>query len=131
MFQVLLVDDNETNRDLISRQLKRKGWKVQVAEDGLQALDAVHQQIPDLILMDLALPALGGLEVIRILKAAEATHAIPIIALTAHAMQADRQRSLEAGCDDFETKPIDFVSLLRKMETLIKDGREALLPGDA
>jgi CheY-like chemotaxis protein len=131
MNRVLVVDDNETNRDLISRQLQRKGWQVLVAEDGTQALEMIRRELPDLILMDLGLPGLGGLEVIRILKEEKATLAIPVIALTAHAMQADRERSLAAGSDDFETKPIDFSSLLSKMETLVKEGRQARERGEA
>lgn len=120
---VLLVDDNETNRDLFSRLLARKGWNVLTAEDGVEALAIARQAQPEIILMDLAMPKMGGLEAVRILKAEDRTCLIPIIVLTGYAMQSDQIRSLEAGSDAFEPKPVEFPRLLRKMESLVDEYR--------
>ncbi|MEZ5289536.1 MAG: response regulator [Vicinamibacterales bacterium] len=117
--RVLLVEDNEANADMLSRRLIRQGFEVAVAGDGLQALDATARQRPDLILMDISLPRIDGWEATRRLKADPATASIPIVALTAHAMVADRQRCFDAGCDEFETKPVDLKRLLEKMHGLL------------
>ena len=116
MAKLLLVEDNEMNRDMLSRRLERKGYQVVMALDGEQALALASSETPALILMDMSLPVMDGWEATRRLKAAPGTKAIPIIALTAHAMASDEQRAREAGCDDFDTKPIDFVRLLGKIE---------------
>ncbi len=116
MAKLLLVEDNEMNRDMLSRRLERKGYQVVMALDGEQALALATSETPALILMDMSLPVMDGWEATRRLKAAPGTKAIPIIALTAHAMASDEQRAREAGCNDFDTKPIDFVRLLGKIE---------------
>ena len=113
--RVLLVEDNEANADMLSRRLARHGYEVVLATDGLQAVAGR----PDLILMDISLPKIDGWEATRRIKAETATAAVPIVALTAHAMVADRQKCLDAGCDEFETKPIDLKRLLEKMQTLL------------
>jgi two-component system, cell cycle response regulator DivK len=123
MAKLLLVEDNEMNRDMLSRRLERKGYQVVMALDGEQALALAISESPALILMDMSLPVLDGWEATRRLKAAEDTKAIPIIALTAHAMASDEQKARDAGCDDFDTKPIDFVRLLAKIEAQL--GRPA------
>jgi CheY-like chemotaxis protein len=115
MSKILLVEDNEMNRDMLSRRLIRKGYEVVMALDGQQAVEMAASEKPDLILMDMSLPGLDGWEATRQIKAAAATSAVPVIALTAHAMSDDRERALEAGCDDYDTKPIDFPRLLGKM----------------
>src|SRR6266536_5407220 len=107
MPKVLLVEDNEMNRDMLSRRLIRRGFEVVVAVDGEQGVAAAAQEHPDIILMDMSLPVLDGWEATRRLKASEATRSIPVIALTAHAMSGDRDKALEAGCDDYDTKPIE------------------------
>lgn len=117
--RVLLVEDNEANADMLSRRLLRQGFEVLLAGDGLQALELAGREHPDLILMDISLPKIDGWESTRRLKADPATADIPVVALTAHAMVADRQKCLEAGCDEFETKPIDLKRLLAKMHALI------------
>lgn len=117
--RVLLVEDNEANADMLSRRLLRQGFEVLLAGDGLQALELAGREHPDLILMDISLPKIDGWESTRRLKADPATAGIPVVALTAHAMVADRQKCLEAGCDEFETKPIDLKRLLAKMHALI------------
>jgi len=119
MARILLVEDNELNRDMLSRRLGRRGFAVTIANDGRQGLDAARSGHHDLILMDLSLPGLDGWTVARLLKEDPATRRIPIIALTAHAMSGDRERALEAGCDDYDTKPIDFPRLLGKIQALI------------
>ena len=119
MPSILLIEDNEMNRDMLSRRLGRRGFEVALAFDGLQGLSAARSGSFDLILMDLSLPGIDGLETTRRLKADPATRLIPIIALTAHAMAGDRERAIEAGCDDYETKPIEFPSLLGKIEALL------------
>ena len=116
MTKILLVEDNEMNRDMLSRRLERKGYAVAMALDGEQALTMAVSENPALILMDMSLPVLDGWEATRRLKAAPGTKSIPIIALTAHAMASDEQRAREAGCDDFDTKPIDFARLLEKIQ---------------
>jgi two-component system, cell cycle response regulator DivK len=117
--RVLLVEDNEANADMLSRRLTRQGFVVTVAGDGLLAVETAVAEQPDLILMDISLPKIDGWESTRRLKADPATAAIPVVALTAHAMVADRQKCLDAGCDDFETKPIDLKRLLDKMHGLL------------
>jgi CheY-like chemotaxis protein len=121
MSQVLIVEDNEMNRDVLSRRLMRRGYDVLLATDGPQGIAMARKHGPDLILMDLGMPEVDGWECARILKADAATQRIPIIALTAHAMVGDRQKALDAGCDEFDTKPIDFAGLLRKMKHLLED----------
>jgi two-component system, cell cycle response regulator DivK len=116
---ILIVEDNEMNRDVLSRQLARRGHRVEIATDGLLGLAAARERRPDLILLDLGLPGIDGWEVARRLKADAATRDIPVIALTAHAMAEDRQKALEAGCDDFDTKPIDLGILLDKITRLL------------
>ena len=119
MPKILLVEDNEMNRDMLSRRLQRKGYEVVMATDGEQAVALARSEAPVLILMDMSLPVLDGWEATRRIKAAPETKAIPVIALTAHAMAGDRDKALEAGCDDYDTKPIEFPRLLEKMETLL------------
>jgi CheY-like chemotaxis protein len=116
---ILIVEDNEMNRDVLSRQLARRGYRVETAADGLQGLAAASACRPDLILLDLGLPDIDGWEVARRLKADAATRDIPVIALTAHAMAEDREKALAAGCDDFDTKPIDLGILLEKITRLL------------
>lgn len=113
---ILVVEDNEMNRDMLCRRLARKGYEILVAQDGIQGIDRARLEIPDLIVMDLSLPRIDGWEATRRLKADEATRGIPIIALTAHAMSTDRDKALAAGCDDFDTKPVDFRRLMEKIE---------------
>jgi CheY-like chemotaxis protein len=117
---ILLVEDNEMNRDMLSRRLERRGVQVVAVETARQGIDAAGQQRPDLILMDLSLPEMDGLEATRRLKAQPATADIPIMALTAHALVDDRERALEAGCADFDTKPVDMTRLLDKMSRLLE-----------
>jgi len=117
MAKILLVEDNEMNRDMLGRRLQRRGHEVLIAVDGAQGVEMAHNDAPDLILMDMSLPVMDGWEATRCIKAAAATQSIPVIALTAHAMSGDRDKALEAGCDDYETKPIEFDRLLAKIET--------------
>jgi len=119
MPRILLVEDNEMNRDMLSRRLQRKGFEVLIAVDGEQGLTLASTTAPDLVLMDMSLPKIDGWEVTRRLKADPATHQLPIIALTAHAMAGDRDKCLAAGCDDYDTKPIEFSRLLDKVQTLL------------
>lgn len=119
MHRILLVEDNEMNRDMLSRRLIRKGYDVSIAVDGRQAVALTIEKMPDLVLMDLSLPEIDGWEATRRIKANPATRAIPVIALTAHAMVGDREKALEAGCDDFDTKPIDLQRLLEKVDALL------------
>jgi len=119
MPKILLVEDNEMNRDMLSRRLQKRGYDVLLAEDGQQGVSLAQSETPVLILMDISLPVLDGWEATRQLKAAPATRSIPIIALTAHAMAGDRERALEAGADDFDTKPIELTRLLEKIEALL------------
>ncbi len=119
MAKILVVEDNEMNRDMLSRRLMRKGYEVIIALDGEEGVAKAQAEAPDLILMDMSLPVLDGWEATRRLKAAPETQAIPIIALTAHAMAGDRERALAAGCDDYDSKPFDFDQLLGKIEALL------------
>jgi two-component system cell cycle response regulator DivK len=123
--KILLVEDDEMNGDMLSRRLQLKGYKVVQAFNGLQGLEMAFSETPDLILMDMSLPTLDGWEVTRRLKADSATQPIPVIALTAHALVGDRAKVLLAGCDDYDTKPVDLQRLLAKIETLL--GHEATL----
>jgi CheY-like chemotaxis protein len=116
---ILLVEDNEMNRDMLARRLARRGFEVIVALDGAEGLEVARQRLPDLILMDMELPHLDGWEVTRRLKTEAPTRRIPIIALTAHAMTGDRERALAAGCDDYDTKPLEFDRLLGKIHALL------------
>jgi two-component system cell cycle response regulator DivK len=115
MKKILLVEDNEMNRDMLSRRLARKDFEVVIAVDGAEAVKMAESETPALILMDMSLPVIDGWEATRRLKAQAVTKAIPIIALTAHAMSGDREKCLEAGCDDYDTKPIEFKRLLEKI----------------
>ncbi len=119
MPKILLVEDNEMNRDMLSRRLQRKGYEVVLAVDGQSGVEMAQTQAPDLVLMDMSLPVLDGWEATRRLKADAATQRIPVIALTAHAMSSDRDKALEAGCDDYDTKPVDLPRLLGKIEALL------------
>ena len=120
MAKILLVEDSEMNRDMLARRLARRGYEVVIAVDGGQGVALAQTEAPDLILMDMNLPVLDGSEATRQLRAAPATRSIPIIALTAHAMSGDRENALEAGCDDYDTKPIELERLLGKIEVLLK-----------
>jgi len=119
MSKILLVEDNETNRDMLSRRLLRRGYEVVIALDGESSISVAEAEAPDLILMDMSLPILDGWEATRRLKASSATQHIPVVALTAHAMSSDRDKALEAGCDDYDTKPIELPRLLEKIEALL------------
>jgi CheY-like chemotaxis protein len=119
MPKILVVEDNEMNRDMLTRRLARRGFETAVAVDGDEGLARARSERPDLILMDMSLPALDGWEATRRLKAAPETRSIPVIALTAHAMADDRERALDAGCDDYDTKPVEFAGLLEKIEALL------------
>jgi CheY-like chemotaxis protein len=120
MPKILLVEDNEMNRDMLSRRLEKRGYEVALAVDGQQGIDRARAEMPALIIMDMSLPEVDGWEATRQLKAGSATRVIPIIALTAHAMAGDRERALAAGADDFDTKPVDLVRLLGKIEALLR-----------
>jgi CheY-like chemotaxis protein len=119
MPKILLVEDDEMNRDMLSRRLERRGYKVVIALDGEQAVVMTRSEAPDLILMDMSLPVLDGWEATRQIRAASETRAVPIIALTAHAMQGDREKAIEAGCDDYDTKPVEFQRLLEKIQAIL------------
>ena len=119
MPKILLVEDNEMNRDMLSRRLERKGFEVVMAVDGGQAVAMAASEHPDLILMDISLPVIDGCEATRRIKADPQTAGTPIIALTAHAMASDREKTLEAGCDDYDTKPVDLPRLLAKIQALL------------
>ena len=119
MAKILVVEDNELNVDMLERRLKKRGYEIVVAVDGADACEKAQSELPDLILMDMHLPVIDGWEATRRIKADTQTSAIPIIALTADAMSGDREKALEAGCDEYETKPLDFQQLLAKMETLL------------
>ena len=116
--KILLVEDNELNRDMLTRRLKRKGFTIISAKNGQEGIDTAHSENPDIVLMDLSLPIMDGWTAAEKLKSDPITKTIPIIALTAHAMKGDREKALEAGCDDYDTKPIDFERLLGKIYTL-------------
>ena len=130
MTMILLVEDNEMNRDMLSRRLERKGYRVLLAVDGAGGVEMAGSHAPDLVLMDMSLPVLDGWEATRQLKAAPATRGIPVIALTAHAMSGDRERALEAGCDDYDTKPIELPRLLGKIEALLGAARPEAHPAE-
>jgi CheY-like chemotaxis protein len=117
---ILLVEDNEMNRDMLSRRLQRKGHEVLIALDGVQGVELARSHNPDLILMDMSLPVLDGWQATQQLKATPETNSIPIIALTAHAMAGDRAKCLEVGCDDYDTKPVEFSRLLSKIQALLE-----------
>lgn len=119
MSKILLVEDNEMNRDMLSRRLQRRGFDVVLAVDGGQGVEMARSEAPALILMDMSLPVLDGWEATRQLKGGSATSSIPVIALTAHAMSGDREKALDAGCDDYDTKPIEFPRLLSKIDALL------------
>jgi CheY-like chemotaxis protein len=119
MAKILLVEDNEMNRDMLSRRLARKGYEVVIAIDGQQGIEMARSETPDLILMDMSLPVVDGWEATRQLKSASETQSIPVIALTAHAMAGDREKAVEAGCNDYDIKPIELPRLLEKIETLL------------
>jgi CheY-like chemotaxis protein len=121
MTKILLVEDNEMNRDMLSRRLQRKGFEVVCAGDGAAGVLLAQSEAPQLILMDMSLPILDGWEATRRLKDEATTKTIPVIALTAHAMSSDRERALEAGCDDYDTKPVELSRLLEKIAALLKD----------
>jgi two-component system cell cycle response regulator DivK len=120
MAKLLLVEDNEMNRDMLSRRLQRRGYEVVLAVDGQEGLALAQSEAPDLILMDMSLPVMDGWEATRQLKAASETMSIPVLALTAHAMSGDREKAIEAGCDDYDAKPIDLPRLLAKIEALLR-----------
>ncbi|WP_448533425.1 response regulator [Parathermosynechococcus lividus] len=120
MAKILLVEDNEMNRDMLSRRLARKGYEVVVAVDGQEGIDSAQTFLPDLIIMDMSLPVIDGWTATRMLKANDTTKHIPIIGFSAHAMVGDRERGMEAGCDDYDTKPVEFSRLLGKIEALLK-----------
>jgi two-component system cell cycle response regulator DivK len=122
MSKILLVEDNEMNRDMLSRRLERKGFDVVMAVDGQAGVEMASSAGPDLILMDLSLPIIDGWEATRRIKADAATQKIPVIALTAHAMAGDEQKAIEAGCDDYDTKPVDLKRLLGKIENFLGAG---------
>jgi CheY-like chemotaxis protein len=122
MPRILLVEDNEMNRDMLSRRLLRKGYEVIMAVDGQEGVDLGRRERPDLILMDMSLPVLDGWEATRQLRASAETRSTPIIALTAHALSTDRERAIDAGCDDFDTKPVELPRLLAKIEALLARG---------
>ncbi|MDP6691891.1 MAG: response regulator [Alphaproteobacteria bacterium] len=119
MPKILLVEDNEMNRDMLSRRLARKGFDVAIAEDGQRGVDMAKAEAPDLILMDMSLPVIDGWEATRRIKEAAETAAIPVIALTAHAMASDREKAMQAGCDDYDTKPVELPRLLEKIGKLL------------
>ena len=118
--KILLVEDNEMNRDMLSRRLLRKGFEVVIAVDGKEGVDMASSESPDIILLDMSLPVMDGWEAAGHLKTNPETREIPVLALTAHAMDGDREKAIEAGCDDYDTKPINFSGLLEKMSKLIQ-----------
>lgn len=128
MPRILLVEDNEMNRDMLSRRLQRQGFEVTLAGDGQQGVDLARSAAPDVILMDMSLPLLSGWDATRELKAGEATRTIPIIALTAHAMSGDEAKARAAGCDDFDTKPIELLRLLGKIQRFVAGPPPGLVP---
>jgi two-component system cell cycle response regulator DivK len=123
MAKILLVEDNEMNRDMLSRRLQRKGFAVVIAEDGKSGVAMAESEAPDLILLDMSLPLVDGWEAARQIKAGPKTKDIPIVALTAHAMAGDREKALEAGCDEYDTKPVEFPRLLTKIEAILGSRR--------
>lgn len=121
MTRVLLVEDNEMNRDMLSRRLRKKGFDVDMAVDGAEGVEMARRGTYDIVLMDMSLPVIDGWEATRQLRAAPETQAVPVIALTAHAMSGDRDRAMEAGCSDYDTKPVEIERLLTKMNALLAD----------
>lgn len=121
MSKILLVEDNEMNRDMLSRRLERRGYEVSIAVNGAEGVAMAISESPDLILMDMSLPVMDGWEATRNIKADPNTQSIPVIALTAHAMSGDREKALKAGCDDYDTKPIELSRLLSKIQTFLPD----------
>ena len=119
MPRILLVEDNEMNRDMLSRRLAKRGYEIEIAVDGGEGVEKAKSGAPDLILMDMSLPVMNGWDATRDLKANDATRAIPVIALTAHAMSGDREKAIDAGCDEFETKPVRLPALIEKIEKLL------------
>jgi len=119
--KILLVEDNEMNRDMLSRRLNKKGYQVVVATDGVQGVNMAQTELPDIILMDMSLPELDGWQATQQIKQMDVTKHIPVIALTAHAMTGDREKAISAGCDDYDTKPIELPRLLQKIQSLIND----------
>jgi len=122
MPRILLIEDNEMNRDMLSRRLERKGYETIIAVDGQEGVEKTESEKPDLILMDMSLPVLDGWEATRKLKSNSVTQDIPIIGLSAHAMSGDREKAIEAGCDDYDTKPVELPRLLEKIESLLNPG---------
>jgi CheY-like chemotaxis protein len=120
MAKILLVEDNEMNRDMLSRRLTRNGYEVSIATDGQQGVDMALSERPDIILMDMSLPVIDGWEATRRIKSNNATRGVPVIALTAHAMAGDREKAMEVGCDDYDTKPVEIARLLGKIAALLK-----------
>jgi CheY-like chemotaxis protein len=123
MKKVLLVEDNEMNRDMLSRRLTRRGFEVIFAVDGQQGVDLARSEQPDIILMDMSLPVIDGWEATRRVKSDAATRGVPVIGLTAHAMSGDREKAIEAGCDDYDTKPVEIDRLIGKIERLLGSGK--------
>ena len=123
MTKVLVVEDNEMNRDMLSRRLTRRGFQVIFAVDGQQGVDLARSERPDIILMDMSLPVIDGWEATRRVKSDDATRSVPVIGLTAHAMAGDREKAIEAGCDDYDTKPVELERLIGKMERLLGAGK--------
>ena len=123
MTKVLVVEDNEMNRDMLSRRLTRRGFQVIFAVDGQQGVDLALSERPDIILMDMSLPVIDGWEATRRVKSDDATRGVPVIGLTAHAMAGDREKAIEAGCDDYDTKPVELERLIGKMERLLGAGK--------
>ena len=117
--KILLIEDNELNLDMLTRRLERKGFSIIAARDGLSGIEKANQEKPELIIMDLSLPILDGWGAAKKLKADNVTKSIPIIALTAHAMKGDKEKAMETGCDDYDTKPVDFQRLMGKINTLL------------
>jgi two-component system, cell cycle response regulator DivK len=120
MAKILRVEDNEMNRDMLSRRLTRNGYEVSIATDGQQGVDMALSERPDIILMDMSLPVIDGWEATRRIKTNNATRGVPVIALTAHAMAGDREKAMEVGCDDYDTKPVELARLLGKIAALLK-----------
>jgi two-component system, cell cycle response regulator DivK len=127
MTKVLLVEDNEMNRDMLSRRLIRRGFQVVFAMDGQQGIDLARSERPGIILMDMSLPVIDGWEATRRLKADDATRSVPVIGLTAHAMSGDREKAIEAGCDDYDTKPVELDRLISKIERLLGTAKDEAL----
>jgi two-component system cell cycle response regulator DivK len=127
MTKVLLVEDNEMNRDMLSRRLIRRGFQVVFAMDGQQGIDLARSERPDIILMDMSLPVIDGWEATRRLKADDSTRSVPVIGLTAHAMSGDREKAIEAGCDDYDTKPVELDRLIGKIERLLGTAKDEAL----